>query len=245
MIIIMNTAWYSLVSFTNPLVRRGTFPGTAWLDTLLVYPVTLCITLVSSAYDICKWPLFIHFCLFLGPSGNIWLLLREAFQNPNGRIHVYGEQKLPKFGSDPPPSSIADRKLCWCFAWLLLKIHLQQESITIIINSEGRWAFVMWGNMTCPQTMGCWFLQEAGPLPSTACRPPFTPTKNFLFCCHIYPGVCWPQKSQFLLFVRKGEMFLSLVFSRLLVWYRVPSCPPQNKWWYADLTFWTVLIPAI
>ena len=121
-----------LSQFHQPTCEAGTFPGTAWLDTLLVYPVTLCITLVSSAFDICEWPLFIHFCLFLGPSGNIWL-----FQNPNGRIHVYGEQKLPKFGSDPPPSSIADRKLCWCFAWLLRYIY-SKRALQLVVNTFKR-----------------------------------------------------------------------------------------------------------
>ena len=113
----------------------------------------------------------------------------------------------------------------------------QQKSNAIIIISEGCWLFVMRGNMTCPQTMGCWFLHEANPafdrqLPFCRFRKSF----NFDEDHSSSSPVCTGRK-------------YSCVFAELLVSYRIAFCPPGTNddmltwhsehsvaWWHGGTT---------
>ena len=113
------------------------------------------------------------------------------------------------------------------YFWYPLAIYANQhKSITVMITSEGCWVFVMQGNMTCPQTMGCWFLHEANPafdrqLPF--CRFRFNFDED-----HSSSSPVCPDSQEIFLCFRGTACFVS---HRLL--------SPRNKWWYADLTFWT------
>ena len=94
-------------------------------------------------------------------------------------------------------------------------------------HSEGCWLFVMRGNMTCPQTMGCCFLHEANAAFDRQ-LPFFRFAKFFDFqedhFTHTAP--LYPDKE-----------ISSLMFSwNCLFSFTSPSVP-QNKWWHADLTF--------
>ena len=104
----------------------------------------------------------------------------------------------------------------------------QQKSNAIIIISEGCWLFVMRGNMTCPQTMGCCFLHEANAafdrqLPFLR----FAKVFDFHEVHFTHTPPLYPDKE-----------ISSLMFSRNCLFSFTSPSVPQNKWWHADLTFW-------